>query len=177
MKTLSSFIGVTVFFIVACGFSLARSGTSCTKRETLAPGDTVKFYAVSLTSETRDGKTTYQVDNKQVSKAEYDKYHAAYKNLANCKPCYMRTYTKEEVLLNEGDRYTDCQVGTWKEFYPDGQIKVLGQFRADSTGKWKEKKSDKWCSIREGEWTYYNATGAIDSAVHYVNNVRLVNDK
>jgi hypothetical protein len=174
MKTLTSFLFVASFVFAAAAFAWTRSHPGNRPADAVAPlHDTIKFYSVSTSAETRNGNTIYKVNGAVVTKAEYDKYHAAYEQMGNCKPCYMRTYSMDEKLLNEGDRYTDCIVGKWKEYYPDGNLKVEGQYKTDETGKWKSSKSEKWCSVKHGKWTYYAPGGTIDSVVNYADNVRV----
>lgn len=176
MKTITSLIILVIFTIVAAAFALAYSTSvrSASIKIAQAPSyDTIKFYAVSTYSETKNGRTKYQVDGRPASKKKYDKYANNFEEFKNCKPCYMRTYSKDGTLLSEGDQYTDCAVGKWKEYYSSGKVKVEGQCKTDSTGLWDENSSGNWCGIREGKWTYYGKNGSIDSVVNYVNNVRV----
>lgn len=174
MKTLTRFILVFSVAVTAVLFTFAPESTALMASTSVSSlKDTVDFYAVATGSETRNGKTTYTVNGKPATKAEYDKYHNSYIAMGNCKPCYLRTYSIDGKLLNEGDRYTDCRVGYWKQYYPDGNVKTEGHFKTDESGKWNEKKSEKWCEIRHGQWTYYSDSGAVDSTVNYVNNVRV----
>lgn len=172
MKTLASFILVFSTLIVIAAFAFARP-VDVYNAQATAARDTIKHYSVQLSAQTRDGVTTYKVNGQPATKAEYDKYSGNFEQFKTCTPCYMRTYSIDEKLLNEGDRYTDCCVGYWKKYYPNGNVKEEGHYKPDETGKWNMKKTKKWCSIKHGKWSYYSETGVLDSTVVYRNNVRV----
>ncbi len=174
MKTITKFIlAASLLFMAGAFIQASSSHVVTTIPATIASRDTIKFYAVALHSETRNGITTYQVNGLPASKTEYDKYKRGYEEIGTCKPCYIRTYSINDSIMYEGDQFTDCPVGYWKEYYNTGEVKVEGQYKTDETGKWNSKKSDKWCGVKHGKWTYYGQSGTVDSVVHYVNNTRV----
>lgn len=121
--------------------------------------DTLKFYSVSLSATTSNGRQVYSVNGKETDAATYQKYKVVWDNITQCKPCYLKTYDINEQLLNEGERYQDCQVGHWIEFYPSGAIKLIGEFKINDTGNWKNAWDRGYCSRKDGEWKYFDEAG------------------
>lgn len=97
----------------------------------------------------------------KVEKAVYDKYHAAWKELENCCPCILMTYDKDDVLLTEAVQCTDCFVGYYKEFYPNGRLKLLGHHKENPTNDWNDIFKRGYCGVEDGKWIYYNEDGQI----------------
>jgi antitoxin component YwqK of YwqJK toxin-antitoxin module len=174
MRILASLIVVVSIVIAFAGFAFADRAVS--NNQTAVTGfdiDTMKLYSVSTESYSRNGKTTYKVNGVRVKKQEYDKYHDPLADIGNCKPCYVKTYSKSNELLYEGDQYTDCPVGYWKEYYSAGKVKLEGHYKSDSTGVWDERNSGMWCAIKHGKWTYYNRSSGVDSVVNYIDGKRI----
>lgn len=142
-------------------FSLVLMGVTCLQAQ---EGDStvyknleiVKNYAVRTSRFEYGSKVTYTVNGKGVSKAEYEKYDT-WDALASCCPCILRDYDEHDVLISEAVACTDCLVGYYKGFYPNGSLKVKGQF--------KEHASDDWthidCHVPDGKWLYYNKRGKV----------------
>jgi antitoxin component YwqK of YwqJK toxin-antitoxin module len=120
---------------------------------------TKKFYSVSIHFQNKDGKSTYEVNGKKASKAKYDKYHSTWKNMETCCPCILKSYDENDVLLREAVSCQDCNVGSFKEFYPNGKVKLSGQYKENPTGDWKNIQNRGYCSVKEGIWTYFNQKG------------------
>ncbi len=97
----------------------------------------------------------------KVEKAVYDKYHAAWEELENCCPCILMTYDKDDVLLTEAVQCTDCFVGYYKEFYPNGRLKLLGHHKENPTNDWNDIFKRGYCGVEDGKWIYYNEDGQI----------------
>jgi antitoxin component YwqK of YwqJK toxin-antitoxin module len=141
--------------------------------------DTMIIYSVNLASGPAkdcshfDGKypVKYFVDCKEVSKEVYLKYKNANDNLGKCTPCYMETLSKDGTLLHAGVQYTDCVVGEWTEYYPDGKVKVKGQYKENPTEKWNNIWKRGYCSVKEGTWTYYDENGNVTKTEKYKDNV------
>jgi len=121
-----------------------------------------KFYSVGTSSSTSGGKTTYKVNNRIVPKDKYDKYHNAWKNMKSCCPCILKSYDVNDVLQSEAVSCTDCGVGYYKEFYPNGKLKLKGQFKENHTNNWKDIYKRGYCSVLDGKWLYYNNKGQIN---------------
>lgn len=136
------------------------------------PADTITYYQVWRQHYKSGKKDVYKVDGHVVSKRTYDKYPMDDSAIFKCKPCYLKVYGKDMKIKYEGDMYTDCPIGSWTEYHLNGKPKVTGNFFRDSTINYDTVRSARWCSVRHGEWRYYNQAGKIDSIVHYVNGVR-----
>lgn len=121
--------------------------------------DTLKYYDISLSHSNFNGKSTYTVNGKETDAATYERYKTVWDNVEKCTPCYAKTYDINEQLMEEGHRYTDCQVGKWIEYYPSGAIKLTGEFKVNPTRRWKNAWNRGYCSRKEGTWNYYDETG------------------
>jgi hypothetical protein len=120
---------------------------------------TKKYYSVGLSSQTQDGQGTYKVNGKVVNKSTYDKYQSTWKNMENCCPCLLESYDENEVLIKESVSCTDCGVGWFKYYYPNGNLKLTGYYKENPTGKWKDIWDRGFCSVKTKQWTYFNENG------------------
>lgn len=121
--------------------------------------ETKKFYSVQLSSQTTNGKRTYKVNGKKVSKSTYDKYESTWRNMETCCPCILKSYDENDVLIREAVSCTDCGVGVFKEFYPNGKVKLSGRYKENPTGNWENIWDRRYCSVADGQWTYFNEKG------------------
>src|SRR5688572_14497451 len=78
-----------------------------------------------------------------------------------CRPCILETYDKNNKLIRKAVQYTDCIAGFYKEYYPNGQIKVNGQTKENASGNWKNAYERGMCMNKTGEWTYYSEDGVL----------------
>ncbi len=122
---------------------------------------TKKMYSVGVSFQTIKGKAVYELDGKKISKSTYDKYKPNWNNLESCCPCLLKYYDKNDILLREIVSCTDCGVGDFKEFYPNGKVKLSGQYKENNSGNWDWKTIQKrgYCSVPTGKWTYFNKKG------------------
>lgn len=122
--------------------------------------EVVKTYSVKLSHGTGTGmETSYKVNNKEVSKDYYLKFKDNFKTIKECKPCIRLTYDEQDVLLRETISYTDCFVGWYKSYYPNGNLKVKGSFKENDSGDWKDLWNRGYCSVVNGEWMYFSEKG------------------
>lgn len=131
--------------------------------------DTLPFTNANLRSETVHNTTKYWVKDKRVNQATYEKYKAIWENIDICRPCYFKTYDENDVLLYEGAQYTDCRVGIWIEYYPNGTVKLIGHYKENDTDNWENLWNRKLCSVKHGKWLYYNEDGGIRLIEYYWN--------
>ncbi len=116
----------------------------------------------------KGSKCKYWVDNRRVSKEEFDK-HLNEPNIGTCKPCYLIQLDKKKNQMFEGDFYTDCCIGVYILRYSNGKIKVKGQYNVP-TKDLLEKDIFKLGYCRpDGEWTYYKENGDIEKKETYKN--------
>lgn len=132
--------------------------------------DTLNTHLSNLRWETRDNKTSYFIDNKKISKRKYKSYLRRIIDPEKCTPCYLKAY-RNNKLIYEGDFYLDCGVGTYKEFYLNGNIKVIGNYRRNETQEWNRATSNEWCAIKEGVWKYYDEKGNLTKKEEYKNGI------
>jgi antitoxin component YwqK of YwqJK toxin-antitoxin module len=141
--------------------NLAQSDTSSVYKNL----ETKKFYRVQteLTTNT-GGVTVYKVEGKIVDKATFKKYHLDIDEFGRCCPCLAKWYNINGVLICEEVACTDCRVGSYKEFYPNGKIKVKGQYKETKGISYSEETKNDWnadtvCEITTGKWTYFSNKG------------------
>jgi antitoxin component YwqK of YwqJK toxin-antitoxin module len=140
--------------------------------------DTLIFYNVSLASgpaidcnnfNFKIKQIKYFVDCKEVSEAVYLKYKNANDKIDKCTPCYAKTLDTNGRIINAGVKYTDCAVGIWIEYYINGKIKVIGHYKENNTGKWKNIWDKGYCSKKHGIWKYYDTNGQLINTELYKN--------
>lgn len=152
---MKQFITLQVILFICLGQTLGQSDSLSVYRGL----ETKKFYSVNLSAQTKNGKTTYEVNGKKVSEDTYKKYESTWTNMETCCPCILQSYDENDVLLRESISCTDCGVGSFKEFYPNGIVKVAGHYKENPTGNWDNIWERGYCSIPNGQWTYFNETG------------------
>ena len=118
--------------------------------------DTSKMYGVSMSY----SNSKYKIDGEVVDEETYYSFINKYKNnLKKCKPCYMKTYDKNDRLISEGHQYQDCYIGTWIEYHKNGRVKLTGNFKENKTKRWGNLWERGYCSDPEGTFIYYNESG------------------
>jgi hypothetical protein len=157
MKQLTSLI----FSVLLYNLTFAQADTTITDTtKSIYKGiSTRKFYGVGYSSSSTNGVTTYKINDKEVSEKTYNKYHDTWKNMENCKPCILETYDLNDHLYQKGIQYTDCAVGFWIEYYPNGKVKLIGHYKENPTGDWNNAWDRGFCSVKDGVFTYYNDKG------------------
>lgn len=148
---------ITLFSLLFAIFSegyAQNEGTSVYKNL-----KTKKFYYAHLSKNKIDGKSTYKVNGKEVSKFKYNKYDSKWKNMENCCPCILEAYDVNENLINQTVSCTDCGVGWFKEYYMNGNIKLMGAYKGNTTGNWSNIYERGFCNVPDGKWTYFNEDG------------------
>ena len=158
----------TIFIIIAGLLLSVKSYSQIdTVKSIYSKLDTIKTYSVYLTYETGPGYARYYVNKMQVDKAIYDRYEVQADNFLKCKPCYLKSYDINDVLVNASQSYGDCGVGISIDYYPNGAIKVLRHYKQNDTGDWTNLSKRGFCSVRFGKWTYYDPNGKIIKTENY----------
>jgi antitoxin component YwqK of YwqJK toxin-antitoxin module len=143
-----------LFFLYRQTFAQIDNGTAYKNLETK------KFYRVGLHySRINFWKRLYEVNGRRVSKSTYNKYESTWTNMETCCPCILKSFDEHDVLLTEAVSYTDCGVGWFKYYYPNGNVKLNGQFKENPTKNWKDIAARGFCSVPVGQWTYFNDKG------------------
>lgn len=146
---------ITIFLTIAFGQVFGQSDSSTIYKAL----ETKKYYAVGLSTQTTNGKVTYQVKGKKVSKSTYDKFQSTYKNMETCCPCILKFYDENDYLFREAVYCTDCRVGAFKEFYPNGKVKLSGRYKENPSENWDDIWTRGFCDVLDGQWTYFNKKG------------------
>ena len=122
--------------------------------------ETKKFYQPEgdYSRRIQKGDTTYTHGGKEISKSTYDKFDSAWKNMETCKPCILMTYDINDILLRKTIQYTDCPVGFCIEYFPNGKVKLIGHYKENDSGDWKDAQDRGFCR-EDGAFTYFNEKG------------------
>ena len=120
--------------------------------------DTLETHFYNLTWQSSGGKLTYYKNGKKISKSHYEALNKKTIDPNKCKPCYLIAY-QDNTLIYEGDFYTDCGVGLYIEYHPNGIVKSKGDYKRNSEQNWDTDKVDDWCAIKNGKWEYYDEKG------------------
>ncbi|MFH0895195.1 MAG: hypothetical protein V2A54_12235 [Bacteroidota bacterium] len=121
--------------------------------------ETRKYYNVGLSSETINGKQVYKANGKKVSQSVYNYYNNTRKNIDLCRPCILKMYDENDLLVREIVQYSDCGVGWFKLYFANGKVKLIGQYKENLTNDWDNLWERGYCSIYDGQWTYFDETG------------------
>mgnify|MGYP000132526055 CR=1 FL=1 len=145
---------IAFFFLVMTGEILAQKAEPTAYKKL----KTRKFYPICLNSYSKGDSTIYLVNDKRVSKYSYrremrkfDRYDAVDK----CKPCILKYYDENGILDREGVNYSDCCVGWFKDYYPNGKVKLSGWCKENPTRNWDSFS----CGIPDRQWTYFKENG------------------
>ena len=102
----------------------------------------------------------YELDNQVIDKLKYKKYRKksrkSSKTIRSCQPCILKNYDIHEQLIREYVAYGGCGVGWFKDYYPNGNIQLTGQYKENPTGDWNKLYVRGYCSVPDGKWTYFN---------------------
>ena len=160
MKPITSLLFILTFF---AGTSYGQTDTGIVYKNLKVK----KFYAVSLSADLGDTEDKYMVNDKEVSRKTYRKFEKTWENINSCTPCILRSYDENDILLSEGVAYTDCNVGYFKEFYPNGQIKLSSHYKENPTENWYNIVTRGYCNVPDGQWTYYDENGAVQYSEYW----------
>ncbi len=109
----------------------------------------------------------FQINGSEVSELVYEKYMLT-KDHIHCCPCILKMYDEFDVLLREGIMCQGGGVGYMKEYYPNGKVKVSGQYLENASGDWEFRMDHNFTNIPDGKWTYYKENGS-ENYVEYWN--------
>jgi hypothetical protein len=91
----------------------------------------------------------------------YENFKLVNKYLDQKKFFWIKLYDTDETLLYEGLKYSDCMLGPFICYYPNGSIRMKGEYsgaRKTSRGGYVMKK----CSGKPiGTWEYYDESGTL----------------
>jgi len=121
---------------------------------------TLKTYSVSSSSLTSDDTSWFKIDGNNVDEKTYRKFGETIGVYDQCKPCVMLSFDTSERLLHKWIAYSECRIGYWIEYYPGGNVKVVGHYRENETANWNNLLERGYC-IKDGTWTYFNEKGNV----------------
>ncbi len=82
----------------------------------------------------------------------------AFKVIVSCRPCILLKYDSADRLIQKSIQYTDCPVGYFIKYFPNGKVKLVGHYKEIKTTNW-DNIFDKGYCRPDGAWTYFNENG------------------
>ncbi len=132
--------------------------------------DTLVTHYHSLTWQSSNRKVTYYENGKEISKSKYDALNKETIDPNDCTPCYLVAY-QDKILIYEGDFYTDCGVGLYIDYYPNGNVKSKGEYKRNIDQNWNIDKVNEWCAVKNGLWEYFDESGNLIKSEQYENGI------
>jgi antitoxin component YwqK of YwqJK toxin-antitoxin module len=129
----------------------------------------VTTYDINLSDYMTTTGKVYLANGQVISKDKYDFYKESWNEAKNCKPCEVYTYNVKDELKHVVIQYEGCLLGPFIEYYSDGKIKVECNFKSNPSNDYSNLRLRDLCSMREGNWSYYNESGKIQTIETYEN--------
>jgi len=151
---------IPILFILAflVGQTYGRNDTG-TDYENLK---TKKFYSLGIFFQYDSGESKYKVSDKEANKKTiYRKYEKTWGNMETHYPCILKSFDEDNSLLREAVSCTYCGVGSFKEFFSNGQVKPSGRYNENPTGSWDDIWNRNYSSTPDGQRIYYDEKGII----------------
>ena len=76
-----------------------------------------------------------------------------------CCPCILQFYDENKILFKEQVFCMEYEVGWVKEYYPNSNLKVSGQYLENHSGNWYHLIETGKCCFQTGKWTYFDENG------------------
>lgn len=131
--------------------------------------DTISTFDVNLSDYMTTNGRVYLANGKAISKEKHEFYKNNWDRVQQCQPCEVYTYNEHHQLKHIAIQYGECLIGPFKEYYPDGKLKLEGSFKSNPGNDWSNLRLRGLCSIREGAWNYYSTTGKLETIETYQN--------
>jgi antitoxin component YwqK of YwqJK toxin-antitoxin module len=142
-----------IFLLISIFSNCLAFGQIDTFKTTYKNLPTLSCYRIRRYSTVRDGDTTYTLNNSLVDKETYNKFSKC--DVFVCRPCLLELYDINDKLVTKGVTYGDCWSGPFVDYYSNGFVKQMGEYRQNSSQSWDNFK----CSIRVGKWKYFDEQG------------------
>jgi len=133
--------------------------------------DTIKVYNV-FCSYSKDGSvnawggnyTSYYPSEKcpETDKAKYISNHSIVNDyMSNRKFFWMKLYNTNDQLIYESLKFGDCTLGSFICYWPNGKIKIKGQYSGYTFSAKKGYKMKKCRGKENGNWEYFDESGIL----------------
>jgi antitoxin component YwqK of YwqJK toxin-antitoxin module len=80
---------------------------------------------------------------------------------------WERNYDNKNHLLFEALKYNACFIGEYLNYWENGKLKTKGQYLQNPTTDWTGLQKRGLCSVMQGEWKNFDATGNLKKTVVY----------
>lgn len=157
--------------LVAGAQSYAQPTDEATSYKNLKTLKSVSGGGIFTATTSPNGKgMIYTSNGKEIDKATYDKFESGYKNMENCCPCILESYDENDVLRSKKISCQDCSVGWFKIYFPNGKAKLFGHNKENPTNDWEDIWKRGYCSVKHGQWVYFNEFGDTLKSEFWENN-------
>lgn len=156
----------TSFIIILC-FGFIASSSAQTPTSNVTKLDTVTSYVGILLKSGSDG---YFVNEQTVSKRLHDYYLSKLDAAIRCKPCWVKNYNINEVLVSEGVFYGDSPAGRIIHYYQNGKIRTSGFYSPVDYSDLKNWYSEK-AGKKDSTWLFFDFSGKLIKIEKYKNGV------
>ncbi|HEX7413246.1 MAG TPA: hypothetical protein VF411_04300 [Bacteroidia bacterium] len=135
--------------------------------------DTIRYYNLLMHEGIQNGKKVYVVNEINIDSVRYAFLYKQWaKNvIRKCRPCYLLELDVNDSIIKEGNFYFTTPIGIYKEYYPNGKLKTIGNYKnvyplthddfklgVPCIGK---------CTVKDGEWKYYSDKGKLIKTEKY----------
>lgn len=120
--------------------------------------DTIKTYSFHSSYSYNNGKPIHMINNKVVSFQVYNKFQNEHKKIADCKPCILKLYNVDDVILSEMVAYYSTPIDWVKTYHLNNKIKSTEQF-IFSDSIFNEKILFITPFVMDGESKFYDTLG------------------
>jgi hypothetical protein len=80
------------------------------------------------------------------------------KVMVSCRPCILLKYDNADRLVQKSIQYTDCPVGYFIKYFPNGKVKIVGHYKENPSTSWNNTSDQDYCKP-DGAWTYFSESG------------------
>lgn len=146
-------------------FTQNKTGNTDAKKKL----DTLRSYDVFLEERQTPFGIAYICNGNEVTKKKYLEFKRFWNAAGACKPCLLYTYDDKDQLKYVAYQYQDCLCGAYEEYYPEGTLKLEGQFKKIQSGNYENLNIRNQCNVRDGIWTYYFENGVVEKTETYID--------
>jgi len=80
---------------------------------------------------------------------------------------WIKLYNTNEELIYEGLKYGDCRIGKFICYWPNGKIKLTGEYNGYSYSTKTGYKIKKCAGKKKGDWIYYDENEKQEKLIKY----------
>lgn len=115
---------------------------------------------VYITSESNPNTNTrHSVIRNPLTMHELYNLQSAWGKIDTCCPCILQFIDENNILRMDAIVCDGSIAGSFTEYYPNGKIKLQGNYKENQTDIWDFLLETGKCCYPDGIWTYFNENG------------------